>query len=91
VCDSICSSARAQTLTANSKADVWSVGVLLLLLLRNELPFTESDPTFFIEQVCACRAFCFDHQHGIRLGVPQIVVLLLFAFTMLVFSFFSVR
>jgi hypothetical protein len=51
VCDSICSSARAQTLTANSKADVWSVGVLLLLLLRNELPFTESDPTFFIEQV----------------------------------------
>ncbi len=30
---------------------MWSVGVLLLLLLRNELPFTESDPTFFIEQV----------------------------------------
>ena len=40
-----------QSLTANAKCDVWALGCVLLLLLRNELPHTDGDPTFTVEQV----------------------------------------
>ncbi len=39
-----------QSLNANAKVDVWSVGILLLLLLRNELPYTDAEPAFVLEQ-----------------------------------------
>ena len=44
---------ETQSLTANAKVDIWSLGVVLMLLLRNELPYTDSDPTFTVEQARA--------------------------------------